>query len=92
MNTEIQLFVSRGIVDGLLLAIWVYVPEIYPTKVRNIAVGLINTAGKLGAVFGILSVQVKFIKGEADYRGKAVVNLSHEQILISFRSCDKSSL
>ncbi|XP_063676882.1 putative transporter svop-1 [Bolinopsis microptera] len=58
VNTEIQLFVSRGIVDGLLLAVWVYVPEIYPTRVRNVAVGLINTAGKLGAVFGILSVQM----------------------------------
>ena len=58
VNTEIQLFVSRGIVDGLLLAVWVYVPEIYPTRVRNVAVGSINTAGKLGAVFGILSVQV----------------------------------
>lgn len=56
-NAEAQLFVSRGFVDGLLVVLWVYIPEIYPTKIRNLAVGLMNTIGKTGAVLGIFIVQ-----------------------------------
>ena len=58
MTEELQLYISRGLTDCFLLVLWVYVPEIFPTRVRNMAVGLINTTGKLGAVFGIVFVQV----------------------------------
>ena len=61
VTEELQLYISRGLTDCFLLVLWVYVPEIFPTRVRNMAVGLINTTGKLGAVFGIVFVQVNCI-------------------------------
>ena len=39
-------------------ALWTFLPESYPTYVRNAAVGLVNGVGKIGAAIGSLMTEV----------------------------------
>lgn len=40
------------------MALWTFMPEVYPTYVRNAAVGFINGQGKIGAAIGALITQM----------------------------------
>eukprot|EP00116_Pleurobrachia_bachei_P012194 sb/3472456/ len=86
VTEELQLYISRGLTDCFLLVLWVYVPEIFPTRVRNMAVGLINTTGKLGAIFGIVFVQENWCKSLDLLRGNSnptpgsqIINAHHDR-------------
>ena len=39
-------------------ALWLYLPESYPTYIRNAAVGVVNGVGKLGAALGSLVTEI----------------------------------
>lgn len=52
------LFVSRGVISGVFQAAYVYTPEVYPTHLRSIGVGVCSTMARLGAMVTPFVAQV----------------------------------
>ena len=48
-------------VTGVFQAVYVYTPEVYPTKVRAFALGFHTAAARLGAIITPYMAQVIFI-------------------------------
>ena len=63
MYTALFLFSARGFLSGGFQAVYVYTPEVYPTKSRGLALGLMSSAARLGALVTpfIAQVGVSFI-------------------------------
>ncbi len=60
------LFVARGFVIGAYQIVYVYTPEVYPTKYRSSIVGVISSIGRIGAITTpfVAQVGVNVKKGE----------------------------
>lgn len=54
----IELFLTRAFSNAVLLLIYIYTPESYPTYVRSIAFGIVQTAFNLGGICSVISVYV----------------------------------
>ena len=46
----IVIFVCRGLIAGVFQALFVYTPEVYPTKVRALGLGTGSTFGRIGGI------------------------------------------
>lgn len=46
----IIIFVCRGLIAGIFQALFVYTPEVYPTKVRALGLGTSSTFGRIGGI------------------------------------------
>ena len=55
------LFVCRALIAGSFQALYVYTPEVYPTRVRALGVGVSSTIGRIG---GIISPYIAQVCGE----------------------------
>lgn len=54
------LFGGRIFATGIFQIVYVYTPEVYPTKVRGIGTGIMTSAGRLGALVTPLIAQVRY--------------------------------
>ena len=52
------LFVARGIVSGVFQAAYVYTPEVYPTHLRSLGVGVCSSMARIGAMVTPFVAQV----------------------------------
>ena len=52
------LFSARGFATGVFQAVYVYTPEVYPTKLRGSAVGLMTSSARIGALITPFIAQV----------------------------------
>lgn len=52
------LFISRGVISGVFQAAYVYTPEVYPTHLRSVGVGVCSTMARLGAMVTPFVAQV----------------------------------
>ena len=52
------LFVARGIISGVFQAAYVYTPEVYPTYLRAVGVGVCSGVARLGAMLTPFVAQV----------------------------------
>lgn len=59
------LFMSRGIVSGVFQAAYVYTPEVYPTTLRAIGVGMCSAMARIGAMVTPFVAQVLLKKSIA---------------------------
>ncbi len=55
----IFLFIIRAFATGVFQAIYVYTPEVYPTRVRAFALGVCSAAARLGAISTPYIAQVR---------------------------------
>ena len=46
----VVIFVCRGLIAGIFQALFVYTPEVYPTKVRAVGLGTSSTFGRIGGI------------------------------------------
>ena len=54
----IFLFGARAFVTGVFQAVYVYTPEVFPTKVRGVAMGFNTAAARIGAIITPFVAQV----------------------------------
>ena len=54
----IILFISRGVISGVFQAAYVYTPEVYPTHLRSVGVGVCSTMARFGAMVTPFVAQV----------------------------------
>jgi MFS family permease len=54
------IFVCRGLISGVYQVLFVYTPEVYPTKIRALGLGMCVTAGRIGAITSPFIAQVLF--------------------------------
>lgn len=54
-----MLFVARGIISGVFQAAYVYTPEVYPTYLRSVGIGVCSGMARLGAMITPFVAQVK---------------------------------
>lgn len=54
----VVLFVARGIISGVFQAAYVYTPEVYPTYLRAVGVGVCSGMARLGAMVTPFVAQV----------------------------------
>ena len=52
------LFIIRAFATGVFQAVYVYTPEVYPTTVRAVAMGLHTAAARIGAMITPFVAQV----------------------------------
>ncbi|XP_071503939.1 synaptic vesicle 2-related protein-like [Diadema antillarum] len=52
------IFVVRGMISGAFQALYVYTPEVYPTHVRSLSLGVCVAASRLGAIVTPFVAQV----------------------------------
>lgn len=52
------LFIGRGIISGVFQAAYVYTPEVYPTYLRAVGVGVCSGMARLGAMVTPFVAQV----------------------------------
>ena len=52
------LFIARGIISGVFQAAYVYTPEVYPTYLRAVGVGVCSGMARLGAMVTPFVAQV----------------------------------
>ena len=57
--TTFFLFLIRAFVTGVFQAVYVYTPEVYPTSVRALAMGVHTAAARLGAIITPYMAQVQ---------------------------------
>jgi hypothetical protein len=55
----VMLFVARGIISGVFQAAYVYTPEVYPTYLRSVGIGVCSGMARLGAMITPFVAQVK---------------------------------
>lgn len=55
------LFGARGFATGVFQAVYVYTPEVYPTKIRGSALGLMSSAARIGGLVTPFIAQVCLI-------------------------------
>ncbi|EPB80449.1 transporter, major facilitator family protein [Ancylostoma ceylanicum] len=48
----IQMMISKGAITGTYAAIYTYTPELFPTVIRNTAMGVCSMVARLGAISG----------------------------------------
>lgn len=46
------MMISRGAITGTYAAIYTYTPELFPTVIRNTAMGICSMVARLGAISG----------------------------------------
>ena len=56
--TTFFLFGARGFATGVFQAVYVYTPEVYPTRTRGAAMGIHSAASKVGAIITPFVAQV----------------------------------
>ncbi|XP_071849000.1 synaptic vesicle 2-related protein-like [Apostichopus japonicus] len=56
--TTVCIFISRGAIDVTFITLFVYTPEVYPTRVRALSVGVCNGCARLGAALTPLVAQI----------------------------------
>ena len=56
------LFGARGFATGVFQAVYVYTPEVFPTKVRGIAMGVMTSAARIGALVTPFFAQVSKLR------------------------------
>ncbi|EFX74666.1 hypothetical protein DAPPUDRAFT_199755 [Daphnia pulex] len=54
----VMLFVARGIISGVFQAAYVYTPEVYPTYLRSVGIGVCSGMARLGAMITPFVAQV----------------------------------
>lgn len=54
----VVLFVARGIISGVFQAAYVYTPEVYPTYLRAVGVGVCSGMARIGAMVTPFVAQV----------------------------------
>ena len=59
--TAFFLFVIRAFASGVFQAVYVYTPEVYPTKIRGLALGLCTSSARIGAILTPYAAQVCYI-------------------------------
>eukprot|EP00118_Oscarella_pearsei_P015923 m.147957 g.147957 ORF g.147957 m.147957 type:complete len:521 (+) comp38486_c0_seq4:56-1618(+) len=52
------IFVERNFLAGSLVVLWVYVPEVYPTAIRGVALGMASSVARVGAILTPFIAQV----------------------------------
>ena len=52
------LFVARGFISGAFQTAYVYTPEVYPTSMRSIGLGMCSTMARIGAILAPFNSQV----------------------------------
>ena len=52
------LFVCRALIAGAFQALYVYTPEVYPTRVRALGLGISSTVGRIGGIISPYIAQV----------------------------------
>ena len=52
------LFLIRAFVTGVFQAVYVYTPEVYPTSVRALSLGVHTSAARVGAIITPYTAQV----------------------------------
>uniref|UniRef100_A0A8C6TJM1 SV2 related protein b n=1 Tax=Neogobius melanostomus TaxID=47308 RepID=A0A8C6TJM1_9GOBI len=50
LSLTILIFVARAVISGGFQVVFVYTPEVYPTEVRAVALGICSSFAKLGAL------------------------------------------
>ena len=55
----IILFVCRGLIAGSFQGIYVYTPEVYPTTVRGMGLGIASSCGRVGGMIIPFIAQVR---------------------------------
>ena len=58
MYLGLFLFGARGFATGVFQAVFVYTPEVYPTKYRGSAMGLMTSFARIGALITPFIAQV----------------------------------
>lgn len=54
----VMLFLARGIISGVFQAAYVYTPEVYPTYLRSVGIGVCSGMARLGAMVTPFVAQV----------------------------------
>lgn len=54
-----MLFLARGIISGVFQAAYVYTPEVYPTYLRSVGIGVCSGMARLGAMVTPFVAQVR---------------------------------
>ena len=52
------IFVCRGLISAVYQVLFVYTPEVYPTNIRALGLGVCTTAGRIGAITSPFIAQV----------------------------------
>ncbi len=52
------LFSARGFSVGVFQAVYVYTPEVYPTRLRGAVIGIMASASRVGAIITPFIAQV----------------------------------
>ena len=55
------LFVCRALIAGAFQALYVYTPEVYPTRVRALGLGMSSTVGRIGGIISPYIAQVRVL-------------------------------
>lgn len=64
--TTFFLFGARGFVTGVFQAVYVYTPEVYPTRIRGVAMGVNTAAARVGAIITPFVAQVSQEEGRVN--------------------------
>ena len=56
------MFGARGFATGVFQAVYVYTPEVFPTKVRGITMGVMTSAARIGALVTPFFAQVSELR------------------------------
>ena len=78
--TILFLFFIRACASGVIQAVYVYTPEVYPTKMRAFALGFHTAAARLGAI------TTPYIAQVTQYHPKSIyphLNIHSELILFT---------
>ena len=58
MWLTVFLFGARGFATGVFQAVYVYTPEVFPTKIRGTAMGLMSSSSRIGGLVTPFVAQV----------------------------------